>query len=200
LAIDDEGRVWVGSRRRQDKGSLSVLAPDGSWTTYTSKTSGLESDKIEALAVDNVGHIWVGTDDYLSRFDEGASTSKKILEPIALVKTLLEISIILTAFAVVILVIGIRRRRRKQIKIPAPEPTPIVVHLAPQEQPGTLSVPATEVSQDPEIALAKAKVLLSQGNREESVALLMQAFRAGSPEVRREAMRMLEDLGETKTF
>jgi ligand-binding sensor domain-containing protein len=45
---------------------LSVLAPDGSWTTYTSEDSGLLNDYVNALAIDEAGRVWVGTDGGLS--------------------------------------------------------------------------------------------------------------------------------------
>ena len=89
---------------------------------------------------------------------------------------------------------------QKAIETPALETTPLPAAPAPQGQPDTSSVPAAQVSSDPQIALAEGKTLLSQGKRDEAVAHLMHAFREGSPEIRREASRVLEELGEMKAF
>jgi hypothetical protein len=52
------------------------------------------------------------------------------------------------------------------------------------------------VPSDPHIALVEGKTLLGQGKRDEAVAYLMHTFREGSPDVRQEASRVLEELGE----
>ena len=49
--------MWVGT----DAG-LSVLAPDGSWETYTSENSDLIQGSISSLAMDSQGRLWIGTD------------------------------------------------------------------------------------------------------------------------------------------
>jgi len=55
IAIDEAGRVWVGTDR-----GVSVF--DGSaWTTYNVDNSGLACDEINAIAVDGDGRVWFGT-------------------------------------------------------------------------------------------------------------------------------------------
>jgi len=56
MATDEQGRVWVGTR-----GGLSVLDPDGSWTTYSTANSGLANDRVNAIAIDGQGRVWVST-------------------------------------------------------------------------------------------------------------------------------------------
>jgi thioredoxin-like negative regulator of GroEL len=58
---------------------------------------------------------------------------------------------------------------------------------------------AARIPSDPQIALAEGKKLLSQGKRDEAVAHLMHTFSEGSPDVRQEASRVLEELGEMNT-
>jgi len=190
------GRVWVGTFG----GGLSMLAPDGSWTTYTSDDSGLANDGINALAIDEAGYVWVGSFRGLSRFDERAATSQGILQPLATVITFLKISRTLAALSLVIITIGSIRARRKPSEAPALEPAPIPASRAQQGQPGTLSVPAAQAPADPQSALTEGKMLLGQGKKDEAIAFLMHAFREGPPDVRREASHVLEELGEMKTF
>jgi len=38
-----------------------VLAPDGTWTTYTSANSALVGDWVKAVAIDKQGRVWIGT-------------------------------------------------------------------------------------------------------------------------------------------
>jgi ligand-binding sensor domain-containing protein len=62
LSVDDQGKVWIGSYGN----GLVVLAPDGSRTAYTTANSDLASDDIYALLVDDVGRVWVQTDEGIS--------------------------------------------------------------------------------------------------------------------------------------
>jgi ligand-binding sensor domain-containing protein len=62
LRVDERGRVWAGT---MDHG-LSILAPDGSWTSYpfsqwTPGQSEFVSGRITALAQDGRGRYWIGT-------------------------------------------------------------------------------------------------------------------------------------------
>jgi hypothetical protein len=207
LAIDEATRVWVGTRWV----GLSVLAPDGSWTTYTPDNSGLVDDCVEALAIDEAGRVWVGTQrNGLSVFahDESWTTSTSgdsgladDLQTLAEVVSILELVRNLAVASFVILLIGRAiQRRRGPAKSPALERALIIEDRTPQEQPGTSSVPAAQVPSVAEIALAEGKVLLSQGNKDEAVAFFMHAFREGPPNVRQEAIRILEELGEMKTL
>ena len=58
FAVDSLGRVWIST---PPEGGLSMLNPDGSWTTYTTGNSQLPSDKILALASDESGRIAIMT-------------------------------------------------------------------------------------------------------------------------------------------
>ena len=66
----------------------------------------------------------------------------------------------------------------------------------PQEPSITPPVMEAKVPMDPALALAEAGELLGAGQQEKAIEFLMKAFREGSPEIRKEAIRMLEDLGE----
>jgi len=82
LAVDTDGRLWVGALRYALSKPVSVVggvsaytgdvsgstAGDVGWTNYTTD-NGLISDYVTALAVDTAGRIWVGTRHGLSMFD-----------------------------------------------------------------------------------------------------------------------------------
>jgi hypothetical protein len=55
-------------------------------------------------------------------------------------------------------------------------------------------------AEDPWMFLEDGKRLLSQGMCEEAVAAYLQAYREGSPTVRDQALKALEELGEVDTF
>lgn len=59
VLVGGGGEVWFATCR-----GLSVLAPDGTWQTYTpaNTSGGLPSDNVTALALDPAGDLWVGTD------------------------------------------------------------------------------------------------------------------------------------------
>ncbi len=67
LFVDRQDRVWVGT----EKGRLSMLSPDGIWTSYSVYRHGLEADpayddpQINAFAMDQQGRLWIGTSDGL---------------------------------------------------------------------------------------------------------------------------------------
>jgi hypothetical protein len=48
--------------------------------------------------------------------------------------------------------------------------------------------------------LENAKRLLSEGKREEAIAVYLRAYREGSPSVQKLALTALEELGEVETF
>jgi len=58
IAIDAAGNRWFATNR-----GLSRLAPDGSWSTFTTANTGggLPSDHVTAVAVGPNGEVWVGT-------------------------------------------------------------------------------------------------------------------------------------------
>lgn len=67
LAIDDDGKIWVGS----SSGGLKVYDPHTQqWTTYTCRTSNPSSligDDVTALYRDRTGNLWIGTTDGISK-------------------------------------------------------------------------------------------------------------------------------------
>jgi hypothetical protein len=64
LAVDAEGRVWIGTRER----GVSVF--DGhSWVTYDTENSGLSSNHVHSIMTDAQGRMWLGTEWGLSIFD-----------------------------------------------------------------------------------------------------------------------------------
>ncbi|OGV67135.1 MAG: hypothetical protein A3K19_10650 [Lentisphaerae bacterium RIFOXYB12_FULL_65_16] len=52
----NDGSVWFASRR-----GAARLSPDGQWTTFTTRNSGLAWDHVLALAEDGRGQIWFAT-------------------------------------------------------------------------------------------------------------------------------------------
>jgi ligand-binding sensor domain-containing protein len=74
IAIDKQGRTWIvtsGTSRagaRTHAGAVSIL--DGeTWIVYNKDNSGLVSNRVEALAFDQLGRAWIGTDKALQIFD-----------------------------------------------------------------------------------------------------------------------------------
>lgn len=71
ILIDDQDQAWIGTERR----GISMLSPDGNWTTYDVPAWGMRSDlnyddkKINALAIDKQGRLWIGTSDALFALD-----------------------------------------------------------------------------------------------------------------------------------
>ena len=64
IAFDDKGSVWLGIPHK------GVLTFDGeNWEKYDTSNYGLVSDLIQAIACDDQGRVWVGTDCGISLFD-----------------------------------------------------------------------------------------------------------------------------------
>jgi len=64
IAFDDKGSAWLGIPHK------GVLTFDGeNWGKYDTSNSGLVSDLIQAIACDDQGRVWVGTDCGISVFD-----------------------------------------------------------------------------------------------------------------------------------
>ena len=69
ISSDAQGNVWVGFREYDAVGSGGVSKFDGTkWTTYTIK-EGLSNNNVNAIAFDDQGDSWVGTDYSVSKFD-----------------------------------------------------------------------------------------------------------------------------------
>lgn len=54
LAVDKEGRVWIGSY-----GTLSMIDPNGNWLTYTPDNSGMAGRYVVGIGFDSHGKVWV---------------------------------------------------------------------------------------------------------------------------------------------
>jgi streptogramin lyase len=71
IFIDNQDRVWIGTERR----GVSMLSPDGNWTSYNTPAWGRQSDlnyddeEINAFAIDKQGRLWIGTWDALFALD-----------------------------------------------------------------------------------------------------------------------------------
>jgi ligand-binding sensor domain-containing protein len=63
VVVDPAGNRWFGTQR-----GVSRLAPDGTWTTFTT-ADGLVSDRGEVLGIDSRGGVYAGTSASLARFD-----------------------------------------------------------------------------------------------------------------------------------
>jgi hypothetical protein len=72
VALDNQGRAWIGVNyyRPYNYYHHSVKAFDGeSWSTYSANESGLAGGFINAIAFDDQGYAWVGTEHGVSVFD-----------------------------------------------------------------------------------------------------------------------------------
>jgi len=75
IVIDDNGTKWLGSHERvlnpqglyafNDRGTVNDVSDD-IWKSISSGEGGLASNKPTALAVDELGEIWVGTERGIS--------------------------------------------------------------------------------------------------------------------------------------
>ena len=66
LAVDSNGRIWVGSH----KDGLKIY--DGqTWMDYTTENSGLSSNNIASIAFDRLGRAWIGTRGNTAGTEEG---------------------------------------------------------------------------------------------------------------------------------
>jgi len=64
IAFDSKGSVWLGVPHK------GVLTFDGeNWKKYDTSNSGLVNDLIQAVACDDQGRVWIGTDCGISVFD-----------------------------------------------------------------------------------------------------------------------------------
>jgi ligand-binding sensor domain-containing protein len=68
LAFGDDGKLWVGTYGKPNYNGVYRQALDGKWDNWTTMNSGLPSNKVNALAIDNGGWVWAGTDNGLARY------------------------------------------------------------------------------------------------------------------------------------
>jgi ligand-binding sensor domain-containing protein len=61
LAMDNEGRLWMGNNPGGTGSAISVMDEDENWKIYIPENSGLPEDHIYTMAVDEQGQIWIGT-------------------------------------------------------------------------------------------------------------------------------------------
>ena len=84
IDIDEAGNKWFGTQRgvsMLDDGGTPHNKSDDAWTPYTTSNSGLVSNRVSAVAVDQAGNKWFGTrltdgSGYgVSKFDGAAWTT-----------------------------------------------------------------------------------------------------------------------------
>jgi ligand-binding sensor domain-containing protein len=61
LALDNQGRVWMGVNCSGTCYAVTVLDTRSKWTTYIPENSGLPDAYVAALTVDEEGQVWIGT-------------------------------------------------------------------------------------------------------------------------------------------
>lgn len=61
--VGDQEAIWVSSGL-----GISVLRPDGDATFYDESNSGLETNQVRRIVVDDAGVVWLGAQDALYRF------------------------------------------------------------------------------------------------------------------------------------
>lgn len=71
IVIDGADRVWVANPAGVHVLDTDDSAGTSTWTTYTT-ADGLPNDWASALAIDENGHVWVGTRDGIGVFDGSA--------------------------------------------------------------------------------------------------------------------------------
>jgi hypothetical protein len=71
VALDQAGRVWLGTARGVAVLELPLRGQDGQprWTIYNQDNSGLAGNDVLAIAAGEDGQLWIGTSQGLSRFD-----------------------------------------------------------------------------------------------------------------------------------
>lgn len=77
IAVDQQNHIWIGGW------GGTVVKEGGEWTQYTlanTPDSGLLSDSVNDIAVDELGRVWMATDNGLSILDESSGWSNYIPE------------------------------------------------------------------------------------------------------------------------
>jgi len=85
ILSDDFDRIWLGLRSVTDENRMShgggVALFDGvQWKTWTT-TDGLPSNSINCLYRDNIGNLWIGMKNGVSRLSEYRSAIDQEVEP-----------------------------------------------------------------------------------------------------------------------
>lgn len=88
VAVDQGGRVWMGTGRLDTEGNesgagISVLNPgarlfdktDDTWTAYSQAGGNLSGDVVRDIVVDQGGTVWVATQSGLDAFRDGQRTA-----------------------------------------------------------------------------------------------------------------------------
>lgn len=65
MVVDADGAVWTSTRSRTG----ALVRFDGTWTRFAA-ADGVASHEIYALAADDRGAVWVGTDEGLARHEQ----------------------------------------------------------------------------------------------------------------------------------
>jgi ligand-binding sensor domain-containing protein len=68
VAVDALGRAWFGD----DSKGIIVLNADGSQALKLTTAEGLPSNNVQALLTDARGIVWIGTDQGLAKYENGA--------------------------------------------------------------------------------------------------------------------------------
>lgn len=181
--------------------AFSTLKNKG-WTTYTPANSGLAGKSGSALAIDGQGRVWMETSRGLNSLDYDAGVSPQVLQVFYVIRIMLWI----TAGLGILAIVGTAIRRRgvsattKPVRIQPSEVSPLPPTAAVATTP-TEPIPTTllVIPEDPETAFAQELTCIQAGKRDEAKACFMQAFRAGSPDLRRRALTELEKLGEVES-
>jgi sugar lactone lactonase YvrE len=173
LALDRQGRAWAGTTK-----GLCLLDADGNWAAYTRANSGLAGDFVTTLLVDQQGRLWVGASGGLNVFEVESSLPPGLIYFLGLLRT----------FAIIALIVEMgvglfRARKRRSALQPVARPE--------------AAAPA-QVPREAQAALERGRMFLAQGRREAAVAHFTSAFRAGSPEIRQQALDELEKMGEVE--
>jgi sugar lactone lactonase YvrE len=74
IALDRDGRVWIGTTRGVAILELPQKGP-AQWTIYNRDNSGLPDNDVHALAAGDEGQMWIGTDSGLTRFERNTWTT-----------------------------------------------------------------------------------------------------------------------------
>ncbi len=69
IATDAQGNKWIGTEN-------GIAVYDGSWQTYDTTNTPLESNEIEAIVKDNSNNMWIGIDGHgLAKYDGATWTT-----------------------------------------------------------------------------------------------------------------------------
>lgn len=70
ITMDKNGTLWIGTWDNGYEHAGGLVSFDGShWNTWSSSNSGLPSDNVYCVAIDQAGNKWVGTTKGMAKFD-----------------------------------------------------------------------------------------------------------------------------------